>query len=455
MAPLLTGRGDSLDVERPVYAVPVTSWPAPLVPSVPGQGVPLRIYDTSAGEVRASSPGQTARLYVCGITPYDATHLGHAATYVTFDVLQRVWRDNGHAVHYVQNVTDVDDPLLERAQRDGLDWRELAERETQLFREDMTALAVLPPDDYVSVVATVPQIAEDVAHLLDNGHAYRVPVPTEEGSGEDVYFDVAVDGRFGEVSGWTREQMLAVYADRGGDPDRPGKRDPLDPLLWRAVRAGEPSWDGGVLGPGRPGWHAECTTIALRCLGMSFDVQGGGTDLVFPHHEMSAVQAEGLTGDWPFARSYVHQAMVGLDGEKMSKSRGNLVLVSRLRADGHDPLAIRLALLARSYRTDWAWSDDLLADAEARLERWRAAAARPTGPDAGLTVAAVRERLADDLDTPGALAAVDRWVDAVLADGASAGASSDNGRAGWSAEAPGLIAAAVDALLGVRLTPPS
>jgi L-cysteine:1D-myo-inositol 2-amino-2-deoxy-alpha-D-glucopyranoside ligase len=397
------------------------------------------------------SPGPQARLYVCGITPYDATHLGHAATYVTFDVLQRVWRDNGSAVHYVQNVTDVDDPLLERAERDGIDWRDLAARETALFREDMTALAVLPPDEYVSVVESVPDIAADVAKLVAGGHAYALPVPAGEGQGEDVYFDVSTDERFGEVSHWTREQMLAVFAERGGDPDRAGKRDPLDPLLWRAARDGEPSWDGGQLGAGRPGWHAECTTIALRSLGMGFDVQGGGTDLVFPHHEMSAVQAEGLTGEWPFARAYVHQAMVGLDGEKMSKSRGNLVLVSQLRADGRDPMAVRLALLARSYRTDWAWTEGLLTDAEARLDRWRRAVLRPTGPDATAVVAALRDRLADDLDTPGALAAVDGWVDQQLA-GGDAVAACDGGTAVHDA-APALVARAVDALLGVRLLP--
>jgi L-cysteine:1D-myo-inositol 2-amino-2-deoxy-alpha-D-glucopyranoside ligase len=425
---------------------------------VPGEGVPLRVYDTSSGEVRELSPGPRARLYVCGITPYDATHLGHAATYVTFDVLQRVWRDNGFTVHYVQNVTDVDDPLLERAERDGVDWRDLAARETALFREDMTALAVLPPDEYVSVVDSVPDIAADVAKLLDSGHAYRVPVADGDGAGEDIYFDVSADDRFGEVSGWSRDQMLAVYAERGGDPDRPGKRDALDPLLWRAARAGEPSWDGGPLGKGRPGWHAECTTIALRRLGMGFDVQGGGTDLIFPHHEMSAVQAEGLTGEWPFAQVYVHQAMVGLDGEKMSKSRGNLVLVSRLRDDGRDPMAVRLALLARSYRTEWAWTEALLTDAEARLDRWRRAVSRPTGPDATATVAALRDRLADDLDTPGALTVVDYWVEQQLATAATVPTGNDDAVArdlgiGSDDGAPALVARAVDALLGVQLLP--
>ncbi|HEX3004680.1 MAG TPA: cysteine--1-D-myo-inosityl 2-amino-2-deoxy-alpha-D-glucopyranoside ligase [Angustibacter sp.] len=415
------------------------SWPAPHVPAVPGPSIPLRVRDTSSGELRATAPGPTARLYVCGITPYDATHLGHAATYVTFDVLQRVWRDNGHQVHYVQNVTDVDDPLLERAEQIGVDWRDLAAEQIALYQEDMTDLAVIPPDDYVGVVESVEQIAEDVRALVAAGAAYTVDVPAGEGSGQDVYYSVAAQPRFGAVSGWTREQMLEVYAERGGDPDRPGKRDALDPLLWRAARAGEPSWDGGSLGQGRPGWHVECSTIAVRRLGMAFDVQGGGTDLVFPHHEMSAAHAGSLTGDWPFARCYVHQGMVAFEGHKISKSRGNLVLVSQLRRDGHDPMAIRLTLLAHHYRSDWEFTSDELAAAEARLERWRAAFSCDGGPDATATVQRLRECLADDLRTPEALAAVDRWADEQLT------------RGGQVQSAPGVLARAVDALLGVRL----
>jgi len=408
---------------------------------VPGQGVPLRVRDTASGDLRPTAPGPTARLYVCGITPYDATHLGHAATYVTFDLLQRVWRDGGHQVHYVQNVTDVDDPLLERATRDGVDWRDLAHSEIALFHDDMTALRVLPPDDYVGVVESMEPIAADVRALVAGGAAYPVPVPDGEGASDgasDVYFDLASQPRFGSVSGWTTEQMLGVFAERGGDPEREGKRSALDPLMWRADREGEPSWDGGTLGPGRPGWHTECTTIALQQLGMSFDVQGGGTDLIFPHHEMSAVQAQGLTGEWPYARAYVHQAMVGLDGEKMSKSRGNLVKVSVLRAQGVDPMAVRLVLLAQHHGTDWSYSDQLLAQAERRLECWREAIARPTGPDAAPVVARMRERLADDLDSPAALAAVDHWCGEQLT------------RGGDDTTAPGLLGDAVDALLGVR-----
>lgn len=420
------------------------SWPAPFVPAVPGPSIPLRVHDTSTGELRPTAPGPTARLYVCGITPYDATHLGHAATYVTFDVLQRAWRDSGHEVHYVQNVTDVDDPLLERAAQTGVDWRSLAVEQIALFREDMTALAVIPPDDYVGVVESVEEIAQDVRALVASGAAYPVDVPPSElsgleGSGQDVYYAVDSHPRFGEVSGWTREGMLEVYAERGGDPDRPGKRDALDALLWRAARAGEPSWDGGSLGPGRPGWHVECSTIALRRLAMSFDVQGGGTDLVFPHHEMSASHAGSLTGQWPFARSYVHQAMVGFEGHKMSKSRGNLVLVSQLRRDGHDPMAIRLTLLAHHYRSDWDYSAEQLAEAEGRLARWRAALSCEGGPDATATVQHVRECLGDDLRTPDALAAVDRWADEQLT------------RGGRVLAAPGVLARSIDALLGVRI----
>jgi L-cysteine:1D-myo-inositol 2-amino-2-deoxy-alpha-D-glucopyranoside ligase len=369
-------------------------------------------------------------MYVCGITPYDATHIGHAATYVAFDLVGRAWRDAGHQVHYVQNVTDVDDPLLERAQRDGEDWRSLADREIDLFREDMSALAVIPPEDFVGAVEAIPRIVDAVRALHGKGAAYDVD--------GDTYFAVHADPRFGSVSNLDEEEMLRLFAERGGDPDRVGKKHPLDCLLWQAGRPDEPAWDT-ELGSGRPGWHIECTAIALDHLGNGFDVQGGGTDLAFPHHEMGASEGHVLTGDWPFAQHYVHAGMVALGGEKMSKSKGNLVFVSALRRAGRDPMAIRLALLNHHYRSDWEWTEADLTRAEQRLGRWREAAGLAAGPSADAVLEGIRQRLAEDLDAPGALTVVDEWVERALQSG------------GDDQTAPGLLRASVDALLGIRL----
>jgi L-cysteine:1D-myo-inositol 2-amino-2-deoxy-alpha-D-glucopyranoside ligase len=406
-------------------------WPSPALPGVSGEGVPLRLYDTSSAAVRTAMPADgTAGIYVCGITPYDATHLGHAATYLAFDLVQRVWRDHGVSVRYVQNVTDIDDPLLERAAATGEDWQALARRETELFKQDMAALRALPPDFYVGAVETIPELGEAITELLSSSAAYRVD--------EDIYFRIAADPKFGSVSGLSRAEMLALFAERGGDPDRAGKDDPLDSLLWRGPRPGEPRWDSPN-GPGRPGWHIECSVIALTRLGMGFLVQGGGTDLIFPHHEHSASHARALTGEATFADLYVHAGMIGLDGEKMSKSRGNLVFVSKLRGAGVDPMAIRLALLDGHYRADREWSGGRLTRAERRLDRWRAAVRGGTGAAADEVVAELRAALADDLDTSAALTAVDAWAAAT-----NVGAVED-------ASAGATISAAVDALLGVEL----
>lgn len=409
------------------------SWPEFDLPAVPGRGPGLRLYDTADRQVRPTAPGPTATMYVCGITPYDATHLGHAATYLTFDLINRVWRDNGHRVHYVQNVTDVDDPLFERADRDGIGWRELGDRETELFRADMTALRVLPPQDYVAATEAIDEVVEAVEKLLASGAAYVV-----DGEHPDVYFRADACVQFGYESNYDRETMLRLFAERGGDPDRPGKADPLDALLWRAQRPGEPHWPASF-GPGRPGWHVECSAIALTRIGFGFDVQGGGSDLIFPHHEFSAAHAECLTGQRRFARHYVHAGMIGWDGHKMSKSRGNLVLVSKLRARGVDPAAVRLGLLAGHYRSDRFWSEDVLTDAQTRLQRWRTATSLAGAPDPTDVIARMRRYLADDLDTPKALAAVDGWAQDALEYGGH------DGSAGRS------VATAVDALLGVEL----
>jgi L-cysteine:1D-myo-inositol 2-amino-2-deoxy-alpha-D-glucopyranoside ligase len=410
------------------------AWTGHDVPSLPGAGTPPRLFDSARQSVEPTAPGAVATMYVCGITPYDATHLGHAATMIAFDLVNRLWRDAGHDVRYVQNVTDIDDPLLQRAQRDGEDWIVLAMRETALFREDMEALRIIPPAHYVGAVESIPAIAGHVRELIAAGAAYTL----DDGSG-DVYFAIAAAPSFGYESNLKRDEMVVLSAERGGDPERPGKRDPLDPLLWRGAREGEPAWDGGDLGPGRPGWHIECATIALGLLGDTIDVQGGGSDLAYPHHECSAAHAETLTGAAPFAGHYVHAGMIGLDGEKMSKSKGNLVFVSRLRGDGVDPMAVRLGLLAGHYRADREWTDDVLKAGQERLARWRAAAGALSGPSAEGLLAAVRDRLADDLDAPGTLALVDAWAEAALS-----GVGDDD-------EAPAVMARAVDALLGVRL----
>ena len=357
---------------------------------LPGSGPAPRLHDTATGQLVLAAAGPVATLYACGITPYDATHIGHAATYTAWDLLIRAWLDAvpevpdvselpessppaRYTVIYVQNVTDVDDPLLERANRDGEDWRELARRETQRYRQDMEALRVLPPTHLIGAVEALPIIERFSARMADRGALYNVD--------EDIYFAKSADPGFGSLSGpgtasrYDPAEMAELAAQRGGDPDRPGKKDPLDALVWLAERPGEPAWDSRF-GRGRPGWHVECAAIATEYLGTTFDVQAGGSDLVFPHHEMSASHARVALAPGAFARVYVHAGMVSYHGEKMSKSLGNLVFVSRLVANGVDPMAIRMALLAHHYRSDWEWTDAVLGDAQARLARWRSALAR-------------------------------------------------------------------------------
>jgi len=379
------------------------AWSNPDVPMLEefGSAPPVHVFNTATRSVEETRPEGSARMYVCGITPYDATHIGHAATYVAFDLLNRAWRDAGHEVVYVQNITDVDDPLLERATATSTDWQALAESQTELFREDMTALRVLAPDEYIGAVESIPLVVEIVEQLREKGFVYDVD--------GDLYFAVHSDPRFGQVSGMDEQEMLRIFPERGGDPDRPGKKHALDCLLWQAERPGEPAWDSG-LGRGRPGWHVECTAIALRYLGENFDVQGGGSDLAFPHHEMSASEAQAAFDGLTFARSYMHAGMVGLDGEKMSKSKGNLVFVSKLCEAGTDPMAIRLALLAHHYRTDWEWTDADLTRAESRLAAWRNTLESASVAQARQLVTVVRNALANDLDAPAALGTIDAWA---------------------------------------------
>lgn len=415
------------------------SWSAPTLAQLSSSGTAPTVFDSgSRGPQTIRAHDGALSLYVCGITPYDATHLGHAATYVAFDLLNRIWRDAGFDVHYVQNTTDVDDPLLERATATGVDWRDLADSQIALFHEDMEALRVLPPEHYIGAVESIPQVVTAVEALLDNGSAYTL----ESG---DVYYAVSthIHPPFGSVSHDDRATMLRLFSERGGDPDTPGKKDPLDPLLWQAAKDGEPSWDGGRLGAGRPGWHIECSAIAANYAGVPLDVQGGGSDLVFPHHEMGAAH----TAAWlkkPLARVFMHTGMVGYQGEKMSKSKGNLVLVSALRAQGVDPMVIRTVLLANHYRSDWSFTDELLTVAQDRLDAWRHAARCESECREGLRghiIGLLREALADDLDSPRALVILDEWADHYV----------DTPTNDLGVVTGDRVADAVDSLLGINL----
>lgn len=401
------------------------TWHSTPVPKLPGEGKrPLIFDDSRLEQVQLPAEGDRASLYSCGITPYDATHIGHAFTYLAADTLRRVWLDAGLDVATAMNSTDVDDPLLERAVRDGVDWRDLAESQHELFRDDMTALRILPPDNWVAVTDHIQPAAEAVQDLLDSGAAYRLD--------DDVYFDIAAAHDLGALSQTDRAAMLELSAERGGDPERAGKRDPLDPKLWYGPAEGEPSWDTPV-GQGRPGWHIECTVIARDTLRLPFTATLGGSDLKFPHQEFQAQHAHAL-GE-PFSDARLCAGAVAYQGKKMSKSLGNLVKVSSLIADGVDPQVIRLALLSRGWRQDWEWTDALLVQATEQLSRWRSwaeSAETNDGYTDGDTVLDwLRLTLADDLNTPAALQAIDHAVQSFRADP--------------------LAVDAIDALLGIDL----
>lgn len=421
------------------------SWITPFPFALPGQPDTLHLFDTATQEKRRVEVHENhATMYVCGITPYDATHLGHANTYVTFDLLYRYWIAAGYQVTYTQNVTDVDDPLFERAAAMGVDYTELGHQQTDLFRSDMEQLNVLAPQHYLGVSETVDWIRELVRDMVDAGVAYTVPGDQENPDG-DIYFSIEAAERhtawkLGSIGGHSTQEMATFFPERGGDPNRPGKRHPLDPLIWSARRDGEPYWEDPDLGPGRPGWHVECSAIAQHTLPSPFTVQGGGSDLRFPHHEFSAAHATSVTGQ-PMAQLYVHSGMVGLEGVKMSKSLGNLKLVSKLVAEGESPMAIRALLLANHYRSDWSFTDADLAKATARIETWRTALHHEQPEDAATVLGNVFAALSDDLDAPTALAHIDDWAQAAIAHSKSRDAA-----------VPSVnVAVVVDALLGIKL----
>jgi L-cysteine:1D-myo-inositol 2-amino-2-deoxy-alpha-D-glucopyranoside ligase len=354
---------------------------------------PMRLYDTARREVVPFEPDDHVLMYTCGITPYDATHLGHAATFIAYDVLQRRLIDRGHTITCVRNVTDVDDPLFVKARELGVHYLDLAAGEEARFERDMAALNALPVASTPRASSAIPDIRGFIGMVLDRGYAYQ--------AGGSVYFDVSQFESFGSVSNYTEDEMIDLARQRGGKVDDPNKRHPLDFVLWHPSAPDEPSWDT-MWGPGRPGWHIECSALALRELGTTIDLHGGGADLIFPHHECERAQSEAATGE-PFVKHWMHTALIGKDGEKMSKSLGNLVFVDKLRTEW-DPMTIRLALVEHHYRTEWEWDDDLMPRNAERLERWRAA----TSGRSGAVIDEVRACLDDDLDSASAVVAVDQ-----------------------------------------------
>jgi L-cysteine:1D-myo-inositol 2-amino-2-deoxy-alpha-D-glucopyranoside ligase len=366
----------------------------------------MRLYDTAKRAVVPFEPGENVSMYVCGITPYDSTHLGHAMTYLTYDLLTRRLIDTGHEVRMVRNITDVDDSILPKARELGIPYLELAESEMARFRSDTEALNLLEPWAEPRATESVPEIIALVQQLLDSGHAYM--------TAGAVYFDISTFDRFGELSHYPRERMLKLAEARGGRPDDPHRRDPLDFVLWQPSLPDEPAWRA-PFGVGRPGWHIECSAMAMHAHGPTIDLHGGGTDLIFPHHECEIAQSESVTGQ-PFVRHWLHSGTVNYEGEKMSKSLGNLVFVSDL-LKATDARAIRLALLRHHYRAGFEWYDTDLQEGVALLHRLLAAADVAAGPDLGRYLEEVRSALDDDLDAPRALNALDDMASALLSGG--------------------------------------
>ena len=411
------------------------SWPEVYIPTIDSKyDFPeLSLLNTATKSIQVLPRKNMYRMYVCGITPYDSTHLGHAATYLSFDLINRYLRATGSKVLYVQNITDIDDPLLERANRDGVDWQELAQSQIDLFRNDMTTLHVIPPENYIGAVEAIPLVTKKIEELKSADAIYGVD--------EDLYFRVHSDPDFGTRSHLSKEESLKIFAERGGDPDRAGKENPLDSLVWLAQRPNEPGWPS-IHGQGRPGWHIECCAIALNYLlpeqdsDFLIDIQGGGSDLIFPHHEMSAAQARVSTGR-SFAQFYVHTGMIGLNGQKMSKSLGNLVFVSTLVRSGVNPMAIRCALMMHGYAADRMWDDELLLTAQSFLDSLTLALSQTQCAPTSNLIQEIIQALSNNLDTKKVFVLLQDWI-----------SESAKGAEGGN---PGELSRTLDALLGVAI----
>ena len=404
-------------------------WPKPHIAPLSGLSFPSLKLINSRKVMTTIEPATPFRIYVCGITPYDATHLGHAATYVAFDLINRYQQLAGNRLDFVENITDIDDPLLVRAKRDSIDWKVLAENQIDLFLTDMTALRVIPPNNLVTVTSSM-KIIEDFITLLDQrGFLYQIE--------NNHYFSVE---KFLEDMPLSIDEAIKIFSERGGDPDRPGKKHPLDPVVWMAHQGDDPSWES-KFGLGRPGWHVECTAIAVHYLDSAdadpiIQIQGGGSDLIFPHHYMSEQIVRAAYGRG-FANNYVHSAMIHLDGEKMSKSKGNLVFVSKLLNQGIDSMVIRWALLSEHYQQDRSWSDELLQKATSEVSLLRSALAQSEVAETKELIQSIISDLANNLDTQAALNRLIAWA--------------KSSQSSPKVNESGLVSRGIDSLLGLAL----
>ena len=404
-------------------------WPKPHIAPLSGLSFPNLKLMNSKKVMTTIEPATPFKIYVCGITPYDATHLGHAATYVAFDLINRYQHLAGNRLDFVENITDIDDPLLVRAKRDSIDWKVLAENQIDLFLTDMTALRVIPPSNLVTVTSSM-KIIEDFITLLDQrGFLYQIE--------NDHYFSVE---SFLEDMPLSSDEAIKIFSERGGDPERAGKRHPLDPVVWMAHQGDDPSWES-KFGLGRPGWHVECTAIAVHYLDSAnadpiIQIQGGGSDLIFPHHYMSEQIVRAAYGRG-FANNYVHSAMIHLDGEKMSKSKGNLVFVSKLLSQGIDPMVIRWALLSGHYQQDRSWSDELLQKSTSEVSLLRSALAQSEVAETKELIQSIISDLANNLDTPAALNRLIAWA--------------KSSQSSPKVNESGLVSRGIDSLLGLAL----
>ena len=404
-------------------------WPKPHIAPLSGLSFPNLKLMNSKKVMTTIEPATPFKIYVCGITPYDATHLGHAATYVAFDLINRYQHLAGNRLDFVENITDIDDPLLVRAKRDSIDWKVLAENQIDLFLTDMTALRVIPPNNLVTVTSSM-KIIEDFITLLDQkGFLYQIE--------NDHYFSVE---RFLEDMPLSSDEAIKIFSERGGDPKRAGKRHPLDPVVWMAHQGDDPSWES-KFGLGRPGWHVECTAIAVHYLDSAnadpiIQIQGGGSDLIFPHHYMSEQIVRAAYGRG-FANNYVHSAMIHLDGEKMSKSKGNLVFVSKLLSRGIDPMVIRWALLSGHYQQDRSWSDELLQKSTSEVSLLRSALAQSEVAETKELIQSIISDLANNLDTPASLNRLIAWA--------------KSSQSSPKVNESGLVSRGIDSLLGLAL----